>query len=111
MNQLQQNQLQQLLTASRQTIIKAVLHDLKVWAVKPLNEYTDVDGSHPSSLDDLLSDVVTREVEHISEGFQKYLGIPDDEDYSQEAYYIDSDFRRTIFDEIYHSKEYDAINS
>lgn len=84
-----------------------MLHDLKIWAEKPLNEYTDIDGRKPLSLEDLAADLITREVEHLSEVFQRYLGIPEDE-YNDEIFRTEADFRYSVFNELYktdfHSK-------
>lgn len=103
-----EEKLEQLLEANRQTIIKAVLHDLKQWVGKPLKEYTDVDGRHPFDLEDLAFDLVTRHVERLSEKFQEVLGIPSDE-YNDDIANTELDFRYSVFDEVYRTEEYKQI--
>ena len=103
-----EEKLEQLLEATRQTVIKAVLHDLKIWAERPLEDYTDVDGYHPTSLEDLSQDLITCEVEHLSAEFQTYLGIPLDE-YDDDIFRTEADFRYSVFDTIYKMEEYKQI--
>lgn len=104
----EKEQLEQLLTITRNTIIKAVLHDLKALAGKPLDEYTDVDGRSPFSLEDIAADIVTREVSLISEGFKHHLSIPEDE-YIDELNSAELDFRYSVLDEISLLEEYKSI--
>lgn len=105
-----EEKLEQLLEATRQTVIKAVLHDLRIWAERPLEDYTDVDGHHPASLEDLALDLATCEVEHLSAEFQTFLGIPQDE-YDDDIFRTEADFRYSVFDKIYNMEEYKQLTA
>lgn len=95
-----EEKLEQLLEATRPTVIKALIHDLKIWAKKPLSEYTRVDGGKPFDFADLVLDLTTREVERLSVEFQHYLGIPEDE-YNDDIFRTEADFRYSVFNELH----------
>lgn len=102
-----EEKLEQLLEATRPTVIKALIRDWWIWDEKPLSEYTCVDGGNPKDFDALVFDLVTREVERLSAEFQRYLGLPEDE-YNDDIYRTEADFLYSVYNELYktdfHSK-------